>query len=183
MALGALPGLNFFGDPIFGSISTPAKLSLDISQPSATWLSPEEIKPDWGAGRRPRGDGLGCPDNGITCPEDVLSLGQWPRSFPGFSPHSSWWNDCFWGLGSRHARVTWPRMQNPSPGRQAGSGDSQYQLRSPPLGRRTRLALPGGDKGRAHSCRLPLPPAWSSGQFTEMLYPGCREHSKEQDGV
>lgn len=117
-ALGALSGQNLFWgrSPHLCQYQSPAKQSLDVSQLSATWLSPEEIKPDWGVGRRLRGDGLGCPDNGITCPEDMLSPGEWPRNFPGFRAHSSWWNDCFWGLGSQWARVTWsPRQAEPKP--------------------------------------------------------------------
>lgn len=90
-ALEALSGMNFFWgrSPHLGQYQSSEKQSLDVSQLSATWPSPEEIKPDWGVGKRPQGDGLGCPDNAITCPEDMLCPGEWPRNFSGFIAHSS----------------------------------------------------------------------------------------------
>lgn len=106
--------------------------------------------------------------------------GGWPGRIPGLSLHSSWWKDCFWGLGSGQARVTQPHRQNPHPRSQVGHGDSQHWLQAPPLGRETGLASPGGGRGRGPYGRLSLSSVQlSSIHFTDTLYPRCWGDNKE----
>lgn len=88
----------------------------------------------------------------------------WPRSFPGLSLHSSWWNDGVWGLGSHWARVMWPHRQSPSPGRQVRHDNTQHWLQPLPCGERDQAGIAVGGRGKGHYWKLPLPPAWCSVQ-------------------
>lgn len=106
--------------------------------------------------------------------------GGWLGRIPGLSLHSSWWKDCFWGLGSGQARVTQPHRQNPHPRSQVGHGDSQHWLQAPPLGRESGLASPGGGRGIGPYGRLSLCPVCSSVQFTLLtrFIPGAAETTR-----
>lgn len=113
--------------------------------------------------RSPWGDGLGV-QTMASLAQRISPSGSGPKSFPGLSTHSSWWNDYLWGLGSHQARVTWPHRWNPNPGRQEGHDNILAAAISP--GEKGWTGMAWWGQGGGHSWRLEFCLAWSLNEFT-----------------